>query len=1231
MKGYTKVWVIVIGILFFIFMEQEKVNAVKQMQVGAKNRKCYQTNETGQIQLSFGHIKVEQGKDLIIEINSDQSLKDRKVSIMENGYTVYNGDHYIGYKDGENYCYRIYFSQYEGNTLEDITISNIGKGVSFYVTAKYSVSEVTITKVTDGKSHALKEVTKEELVPQFKSYYTKEQLKTLKEQDETQMKQKWAEALDISVDQVENYLDQYNAKTLGKLHKEGQVIKNAKGETIQLNGTCLFHLEDYGDMYHEDTFKALKYWGINCIRIPAYLCFQTSSKIDRATITERGLDTAYEEKIAIMDRLIEEATRQGLYCMIDFHILGQHGDISNWLTLAKKFYTHFCEKYAKQENIIYEIANEPFATSTQNLVEYTKQMRDLIKKYDPNPVIIVGSNAGFEITETVSFYEACQEQKIDDVFISMHYYDGREIQRVKNRYDITDIPLVFTEWSNSTVAGSLDYSDTETYPEMTKKYLRWWDQERICNMSFMLCDGDYPFALWNKDLTMEQRELLKYGFMTEPYLSDYGKFIFQSYFESMIKNIKKELRIQVNLTASNENPKIGEKVRFTANVVGSKENKQYKFIIHNKKTAEWSVLRDYSNQATFDWSPSTEAVREVFVDIKEEGKEDFVIRSNRVELYTASKIELDQAKLTFSEKTEQILNAMIENSVVDYREVTFSSSNEKVARVNERGIVTPIGNGACQISVTKKQTKLKAICDVEVNSGESLVVTIKASKINPKVKEKVDIVVNTTGNIGVPMYKFIIHNKDTNEWAVLQDYSQKDCITWYPINETNRDIYVDVKDDKHSKPIRSKALEVQRTQKIVDIILFTGQSNMVGCATTSYSSNIEENSAFEVKFNSNIDREKGHLYDFCRQRRQNDLGNNVYQGSTLVLEKQGSATLVPAFLQEYINQTGHKVIFAHAARGGQEIQFFTQTAMSYLIDKVNATMEIAQTYAKENGYQIGKKFYVIYQGESDAAKKTSKEDYKARYKKFHQMLLDKTGLEFGSIITPGYWNAQNSSYNAASLDTIVEADQELAQENKDIYVVTKNVTTIYSKDQKYLNKDLLHLNAIGLRMIGDDAAKGLLSQMKDLVIDVKVSNHYPLVHENIKIRAITTGELDNKSYKFILHDRKNDKWTLLQDYSDKNEIDLKLESSHVVEIFVDVKNEITKEVKRSQKVVISSYQKGDFDKNDQIDVTDAYQVLTSISKNKVFTEEQYLVIDMNEDKKIDITDAYLLLKEMAKI
>ena len=67
--------------------------------------------------------------------------------------------------------------------------------------------------------------------------------------------------------------------------------------------------------------------------------------------------------------------------------------------------------------------------------------------------------------------------------------------------------------------------------------MNWWNEEGMINCAWMLCHGNWKYILWNKDLG-DKSEALKYGCISEEYLSDYGKLVFGNYFDNNIKRVK---------------------------------------------------------------------------------------------------------------------------------------------------------------------------------------------------------------------------------------------------------------------------------------------------------------------------------------------------------------------------------------------------------------------------------------------------------------------------------------------------------------------------------------------------------------------------------------------------------------------------------------------------------------------------------------------------------------------
>lgn len=500
----------------------------------AKEKNCFETNSATRIKLDFGNQSITPNQDIILHLKTNKSIKGRTITLMNQGQSQ-DPRSEVGYtnEDGQ-FCYQYIFQTIKDSTIPSIQIENLPPdNIVFYgwvVSGRQNYEIVSLQNIDTLQNLPVSE--DRSLIPPS-SYMSAEEIAICHQEDRNTMVKKWSEKLGIQESEVGIYLDYFNSKNQGKLHKDGQKMKNEAGEIVPLNGICLFHIPDYSEIYTKESLEALKLWGINCIRIPAYLQLRVSSNKDTITRVGRGLDTAYDETISEMDRIIEIATELGFYCMVDYHVLVEDGDISQHTELAKQFFTHFGEKYGSQNNILWELANEPFGSTPENLTKYVKEISTLIKQYDSTPILITGhSEEHYNLEDATRLYECFQKNGVDDVFISKHYYNGDEIEKYKKAYQ-EGMPLIFSEWSNASTQDTKPY---ERYEQMTNQYLEWWHQEGIANVVFMYCHGDYAFSLW-KDLG-KKNELISHGVIGQEYLTDNGIKVFNDYLEDTINRIK---------------------------------------------------------------------------------------------------------------------------------------------------------------------------------------------------------------------------------------------------------------------------------------------------------------------------------------------------------------------------------------------------------------------------------------------------------------------------------------------------------------------------------------------------------------------------------------------------------------------------------------------------------------------------------------------------------------------
>ncbi len=88
---------------------------------------------------------------------------------------------------------------------------------------------------------------------------------------------------------------------------------------------------------------------------------------------------------------IEEATKRGLYALVDWHQLTP-GDPNANLGRAKTFFTEIAQRHKDKTNIIYDIANEPNNVGWDRVRGYAEQMIPVIRAQDADGVVLVGTH-----------------------------------------------------------------------------------------------------------------------------------------------------------------------------------------------------------------------------------------------------------------------------------------------------------------------------------------------------------------------------------------------------------------------------------------------------------------------------------------------------------------------------------------------------------------------------------------------------------------------------------------------------------------------------------------------------------------------------------------------------------------------------------------------------------------------------------------------------------------------
>lgn len=517
----------------------------------------------------------------------------------------------------------------------------------------------------------------------------------------------------------------------------------------------------------------------------------------------------------------------------------------------------------------------------------------------------------------------------------------------------------------------------------------------------------------------------------------------------------------------------------------------------------------------------------------------------------ASKLELNVNKeklasiLTLSEKFETYIKdaTLLEDESIKIeiktsnnsisKNIIWLSENKEIADVDKDGKVTAISPGTTKITAKTFENDL---AEVTITVKESVTVIYHRNlNNNDTIELRQTLVEGNENTYG------IINNKkyDFNSW----DKSKK-LLGWSLKKDTRvpeYEIYDEVSDE-WINDVHNKKIETQTEKRVIDLyaiwaedidlVLFFGQSNMVGYTgmykyeqetkdtrdiskyidsdiikeykTFNYVSvQVPENVAFDYKINS---KNEGTLEMITSKTKT--LGEkSIYINNKLRYSKKGDkyysllpsygTNMIPQFAKTYYEETGNKMVSVMASNGGEPIRNFLPSTDSeyndeqHIYEAAKEKYLSAVEYLESNGYRVVNRFYVMYQGCSDATEELSKDNlYYDAYMKVHNYLKKDLGLSFGVIVETS-WKINEKNDVDNYVKKIHEEQEKLIKNNKDIILGSNLGYVAYDKeykelfaleevpvDDKVVNNSI-HLTAASLSQIGKDSAKNVAKYLKN--------------------------------------------------------------------------------------------------------------------------------------------------------
>ncbi|WP_440528087.1 glycoside hydrolase family 5 protein [Simiaoa sp.] len=248
----------------------------------------------------------------------------------------------------------------------------------------------------------------------------------------------------------------------GALHVENGKLTDADGNTVQLYGMSTHGIAWFPQYINYDSFRTLRDdWNTNCIRLAMYTA-------------EYGGYCAGGDKEQLKQLVrdgVSYATELGMYVIVDWHILSDCDPNQN-KDEAIAFFREMSEAFADNDNVLYEICNEPNSgTSWDSIKSYAEEVIPVIREQKPDAVILVGTPTWSQEIDK----SAASPLTFDNVMYTLHFYAGTHKDDLRNRLETcaqNNLPVFVSEFGmcDASGNGANDFDSTTKWLDLLNKY-----------------------------------------------------------------------------------------------------------------------------------------------------------------------------------------------------------------------------------------------------------------------------------------------------------------------------------------------------------------------------------------------------------------------------------------------------------------------------------------------------------------------------------------------------------------------------------------------------------------------------------------------------------------------------------------------------------------------------------------------------------------------------------------
>ena len=285
----------------------------------------------------------------------------------------------------------------------------------------------------------------------------------------------------------------------GLLEVNGNKIVNKNNEPVSLAGNSFF--------WSNDGWGGEKYYNSEVV---SWLKEDWNTTIVRASMGVEDPGGYLDNKTANKDRvkiIVDAAIQEGIYVIVDWH--SHHAE--DYVDEAIIFFEEIASLYGDNDNVIYEIYNEPLDISwSETIKPYAISVISAIRAIDPDNLIVVGTP---EWSQRIDLAASDPIIGFPNIAYTLHFYTVYHHQWLRDRASAAlddGIAIFVSEW------GSIGYSivDTEANDWMT-----WCFTNKIIHCNWAVNDKEEEWSIlvpgastngsWNENDLTEAGKLAK--------------------------------------------------------------------------------------------------------------------------------------------------------------------------------------------------------------------------------------------------------------------------------------------------------------------------------------------------------------------------------------------------------------------------------------------------------------------------------------------------------------------------------------------------------------------------------------------------------------------------------------------------------------------------------------------------------------------------------------------------